>query len=603
MSKHERKQYTPARLGEYFSATVPDTLDLAERGKLGISHCCAVLDEDNDHTMYFWGDPTSIDHHLADLIVQPKMFEAMAMLRVMSGSEWGLDRESRMIETMMSMLGEEGLWWVPPMGGRMPWLGSDDNRPYLNPHTPARMIRAMMAWYQYTGDPAWKRRTDRMVSAFQNILVVHKDDYAYVPVPSQAGGPSDYLDYLVTCYVKGRGWTGYVEPMDEKSVPGTEGSVLCEYGHMSGTLANWYGLTGNTEALGLAGKLARFYSKPRFWADWRGGEYCGVVGAEHAHWNGHVHGYMNTLRATLEYAIAANDARLKAWVREGYEWTRQPTLVRYGFVGDSQGCGCGRLIGLAVKLTDAGIGDYWEDVDLYIRNMGTEMQFTPDDFPGHTLPVPSGRLDPAGAMIGGFANAAKKERWMGCCSPHGLMGIFYAWDGTLGYSDGVARVNLLLNRASPWMDVDSYLPHEGKVILRNKQARTVVVRIPLWADKDAVRCSVDQKSVQPEWSSDRYVRIENLKAGDVVTIEFPMVERTEVLTAPSLAQWDDNYPGAPKSAESEPTTFTLRGNTIVHISKPIVNSPLFLSRAEKYRTNTVPMKKVSRFVTPLVLKW
>ena len=55
-------------------------------------------------------------------------------------------------------------------------------------------------------------------------------------------------------------------------------------------------------------------------------------------------------------------------------------------VGDGQGCGCGRLIGLAVKLSDNGVGDYWEDVDSYIRNHGVEMQFTPEDVPFLTRP-------------------------------------------------------------------------------------------------------------------------------------------------------------------------------------------------------------------------
>ena len=103
-----------------------------------------------------------------------------------------------------------------------------------------------------------------------------------------------------------------------------------------------------------------------------------VVGAEHAHWQGHWHGYINTLRAILDYAVAVNDSRLMLFVREGYEWGRQKNLGRIGYF-DYQGCGTGRLIGLAVKLSYYGIGDYWEDVDQYIRNYGTEMQIVPED--------------------------------------------------------------------------------------------------------------------------------------------------------------------------------------------------------------------------------
>jgi hypothetical protein len=602
MTHHTQESFSPAVIGEYYTAVVPNTLDLAERARLGISHCCAVLDEDNRYVMYFRGWRDRIEHHICDHIIQPKQFEAMAMLRVMCGSLWGLEREAAMIETMVWQLGEEGLWWVPRMGGAMPWMGAEEVRPYLNPHTPFRMVRAMMAWYQYTGDALWKERTDRMVSAINRYLVAHKDGYAYIPVPANDWNLTQATDYMTACYTAEHRWEGFIEPQDEKTVDGTEGSVLCGNGHSGGALANWYLLTGNREALDLAGEFTRFYTKPRFWADWSGGEYGGVVGAEHAHWNGHIHGHINTLRAVLEYALATGDIRLMAWVRDGYEWTRQPTMARYGVLGDLQGCGCGRLIGLAIKLTDAGIGDYWEDVDLYIRNMGTEMQFTPEDVPGHTLPVPSGTLDPEGALIGGFAATASKEAWMGCCSPHGQMGLYYAWEGTLRFKERVARINLLLNRASPWLDIDSYLPYEGRVVVRNKQARTVVIRLPLWVDKKQVTVKIGGKVVLPEWSG-QYARLDNLDPGDVVTITFPMVEWTETLSAPRWERPNEIHPASPKPAEDEATIITLRGNTIVRLSKPLLNSALFMARASKYTGKTTPMIEVDRFITPRVLKW
>ena len=38
---------------------------------------------------------------------------------------------------------------------------------------------------------------------------------------------------------------------------------------------------------------------------------------------------------------------------------------------------------------------------------------------------------------------------------------------------GQAIVNLLLNRASPWLDIDSYLPYDGHVKVQNKTAKSV----------------------------------------------------------------------------------------------------------------------------------
>ena len=50
-------------------------------------------------------------------------------------------------------------------------------------------------------------------------------------------------------------------------------------------------------------------------------------------------------------------------------------------------------------------------------------------------------------------------------------------------------MNLLLNRASPWLDVDSYLPYEGKMVIRNKTCERVSIRIPSWVDRSNWRSS------------------------------------------------------------------------------------------------------------------
>ncbi len=621
----------PREVGKYYEATVPDTLDLAERAWLGINHFTRLISEKDNYEMYWgamacnyppdlmklighpdwtqWGgdlssyNPPILNMQMSPLMAcQAKAVDAMAMERLMSGSQQLLEREARMLEMMASNLGEDGLYYVPKNPKKW-WLGPDAIRPYAHINGQVRMMRAMIAWYQYTGDPKWKERIDRMVDGLDRHLVVHKDDYAYVP----ARGWADE-EYFRSCYTKGRGWKDVTEPKNEKA--GEEGSLFVHQGEMPGPLANWYVLTGNKQALRLAGEMVRFLTKPKFWADWKGGEYPGVVGAEHAHWTGHYHGHMYVLRAILEYAIAANDSRLKQFVRDGYEWARQSNLVRIGLMSeDGQGCGCGRAIGLAVKLSDAGVGDYWEDVDLYIRNLGTEMQFTPEDIPymrrlseGKPAPPEDASLCKVGVvetLIGSFSNNAPgKSGTALCCSPWGNMSLFYAWDGTLRYADGVARINLLLNRASPWMDIDSSIPYEGKVVLRNKTAKEAFVRMPLYAHLGTVTCTVGSQKVQPRWFG-RYLRLDNLKAEDVVTIEFPLEERIERWTAPP-SEW-----GWPRS-NPPGTVFTLlfKGNTLIKITPPLASdSPLFQQRPERYKLAKAPVKNVTRYVTPQTLKW
>lgn len=613
--------------GEYYQAMVPDTLDLAERAKLSLNHFTSIIDEEHDYEMYwmgiYWADNPNWTHlprpalrfHCPPLMSsQPKCMEAMAMARIASGSRQGLELEARMAAMLAANIGEEGIYWVPRYAGR-PWLGAAAHRPFANVHGQARMMRAMVAWYQYTGDRSWKELVDRMVDGMDGHLVVHQDDYAYFPTHG-------WLDeeYFSSCYVKGRGWRDTREPADEKD--GEEGSLFNHQGHSPGVLANWYLMTGNHQALRLAGELVRFLTKPRFWADTKGGDYPNVMGAEHAHWHGHFYGHINTLRAILEYAIATSDVQLKGFVRDGYEWARQPWLMgRIGFGANGQGCAVPRLIGLAIKLSDEGVGDYWEDVDLYIRNHGTEMQFTAEDLPylgsfptraprpeqeqdpgrGFALASPSTVLQ---ASLGGFAQGQNKADWALCCSPWGAIGMYYAWDGTLRYADGVARINLLLNHASPWMDIESCLPYEGKVMLRNKQARQALVRIPLWAEKKSVQCRSGGREAATGWFG-RYLWLSSLQAGEVITIEFPMQERTERWTLDeTLVPEVPGWPGRGTRG------FRFRGNTLLEITPPLRNSipgtgewVLYRNRQEKYRADQAPVHEVTRYVTPMRLRW
>ncbi|MFN8007394.1 MAG: hypothetical protein U0V70_10295 [Terriglobia bacterium] len=623
---------TPRIAGQYYQATIPDTLDLAERARLGVSHFLNLISEKNDYEMYWgvnefypkrmnallgytlpqpWGgnfkdyNPPAMTFNPTVLMAcQGKAVEALAMLRLMSGSREGLELEAGMLRMMASNIGEDGVFYVPQTNGRRPWLGPEEWRPYANTHGQARMMRAMIAWYQYTGNPYWKEHIDRLVDGIDRQLAVHKADYAYIPI-------SGWLpqEYFRSCYLKGRGWKDTVEPENEKA--GEEGSLFNHQGHTPGALSNWYRLSGNTQSLRLAGELVRFYTKPQFWADFKGGEYPQTVGSEHAHFQGHWHGYVNTLRAILEYAVAANDPRLMAFVRDGYEWARQSGLARIGMFADSQGCACGRILGLAVKLTEAGVGDYWEDVDQYIRNHGTEMQFTPADI-DHIREVGQGKSAPPDhpsvrsdrvieATMGGFSSSRipLKVNSGLCCCTHGNMGLFYAWDATLRHADGQVRVNLLLNRASPWLDVDSYLPYQGKVVLHNKSANEVWVRLPLWVDRQEVHCRGGDQAVHPAWFG-RYLRFEGVKRGETVTIEFPIAETTETWTAPPQ--------GMPLLAElpSSGQRFTMkfRGNTLVELSPPLApGSWLYQGRPALFSAKQTPMKDIARYVSPIQLQW
>ena len=83
---------------------------------------------------------------------------------------------------------------------------------------------------------------------------------------------------------------------------------------------------------------------------------------------------------------------------------------------------------------------------------------------------------------------------------------------TLEQSSATAKVNLLLNRATPWLDAESYLPYEGKVVIRNKNAQRIYVRIPTWIDRHGLPSRVDGQAAtraicKITCSSTPYVRV------------------------------------------------------------------------------------------------
>ena len=155
----------------------------------------------------------------------------------------------------------------------------------------------------------------------------------------------------------------------------------------------------------------------------------------------------------------------------------------------------------------------------------------------------------------------------------------------LGFvSRGIAQVNLLLNRASPWLDIDSYLPYEGKVVIHNKKARQIQVRIPDWVDKNAVQCSLSGKAVPAQWLGN-YLLFESTSPSDTLLIEFPVADYTQTF----------HFMEATYQCR-------FRGNTLVWGTKTGRGAWDPPQRAA-YWKDTAPMRTVTRYVAPVLIQW
>ncbi len=144
-------------------------------------------------------------------------------------------------------------------------------------------------------------------------------------------------------------------------------------------------------------------------------------------------------------------------------------------------------------------------------------------------------------------------------------------------------MNLLLNRASPWADVDSHIPHTGQVDVRMKEAADLSIRIPEWVAPEEGRCRVGDSDRSLTWSG-RYAEVGRVARGDVVTLSFPIPERQETTYV-----------------EKEKYTVVIKGNEVVNIEPPGKYCPLY--QRQHYRADTTRWKKVERFVSDQVIHW
>jgi DUF1680 family protein len=252
-------------------------------------------------------------------------------------------------------------------------------------------------------------------------------------------------------------------------------------------------------------------------------------------------------------------------------------------------CCVSAMLMLAVKLTDAGLGDYWDDVDSIVRNHLIAQQIT--DLEEMRRLGGGPKYDEVLKRFrGGFnasmecwANSTGPHMW-GCCSTNGPMGLYYAWHGITRFQDGVATVNLFLNRASAWIDIDSYLPYEGKLVLHNKEARVVRVRIPYWLMHRPIECMVNGETVSPP-KSGNYLVFSDLKASHEIQLSFDVPETTEEYT-----MGDRIY------------TLSFRGSTLIDITPRDANHRRYqYYRRQHMGARETPMKIKKRFVAEKII--
>jgi hypothetical protein len=320
----------------------------------------------------------------------------------------------------------------------------------------------------------WKAEIEKMITRLSQIAV-DRGDYAYFPAGSFLPG----------------GRYGADAPMPT--------GIMAEElsGRIIQGLAQYYQATGYEPALRLAGKLAKYLRNH--------GEYYAPDGAwlfsstekqwsktwnpDQLVYGGHGHGHGIGLVALLEYGIAAKDKGTTDFVRSAYEWAKSnyssPSIGFFPewFLPRYDACETDTIadmLAMALKMSTAGVADYWDDADRWTRNHFTESQITSADWINRLAerspkkPVAWNETGDhvAERSVGAFAGWSTANDFgvetpkhprsiQHCCTGNSARTMYYIWQNILTYDQGKLRLNLLLNRASEWVDVCSYIPYEG----------------------------------------------------------------------------------------------------------------------------------------------
>ena len=609
----------PPCRGKTYETLVPDTLDIQERCALAVNGLTGPTDPDMDHMMYFYADfrsnPPIMSHTKSD-VCTAKFMESLPLMRLASGSRRNSAVDRVWMESALRMIGPGGLVYWP----LMPWAPVPPDwcdpvprgaKHFALPTWNGRMMGAMTLHMLRDPSGPWEKINRGIIDTF-NTLAIREDDYAYLPpgayVPGKNGPRHSRVD-----------WKPF----------GIFSSLL---GWFVAGIAQFHRASGYEPAVKLAGDLSRFlaFHGEYFGPDgeflpnnagrnWKADPNDFAAGPPPVTHRIHFQHHATPLLGLTDHAIAAGDRELCDFVVRSFEWARAKGCGLVGYFPEnidnleeletSESCEVAAMIGIALKLSAAGLGDYWDDADRWIRNQFAENQLLQSDWvyhvcagerlqgrrrlrPSQFTPGKEVNKEVPERNIGAFAGWPTANDWyvghgagiMHCCTGNATRALYYIWEHILSYARGTLSVNLLLNRPSKWADVHSHIPYAGQVdVVLKRACRRVRIRIPEWVKPRQVRCNVNGGQRRAEWDG-RYAVVSGTRAKDTITLLFPIGEKAQDVCI-----------------EKQQFVFTTRGNDVVDVYPRGRFCPLY--QRSHYRQDATRWKQVTRFVSDESVVW
>jgi hypothetical protein len=455
-------------------------------------------------------------------------------MRTMSGSREGLQVEKGLRQRILSYVGKEDLAWVPPghyMEGEV-YRGKQVRGDVASTWATAKIIVSLCETHTRTGDTKARDLARKMFLALRKLATWDRER-AYFE-----GGSGAWKDGK---WVRAQQPTAAVEP-----------------------IVRYWETTGDGEALAFAKALAEgLIASPELMSRQPQAQIANT-----GEFKGHMHTTLHGVWGVAHLGVVAKEPRYVEWARRVYNFASRHGLGT-GWVSAalwdepvrllSETCATSDLVSLAAWIARGGHPEYWDHVERYVRNYIRQNQFfitrqyeamyreknatkSPQEIEGGLKRM----RDFEGGFIGGpapndwlnwmaddssFGNGERLNIF-GCCVPEGMRALYTAWSATsTPLAEGVF-VNLSFNHQSPHARVISFLPDRGYLAVKAGKSDDFFVRPPSWTRRSDVLAFVNGEKTPLTWGGPglAYVKFQRAKAGDELSITYPLVEFTQTLS-------------------------------------------------------------------------
>lgn len=485
-----------------------------ESARLVLHYITNMVDEEYDNLPYWLllpnKKPAEAAHcRVDDAELVGSWYEGIACAMQMLETNEGDEVKQSLRRHLMKSWGEHGLRFCE----KYPWT----HTVHSSFHEMGYILPALnMITQEYPDDEENEKRTSELIKGMRS-LVIHRKVRTFWSGDFDEDEP--IYEFPNDVYLKEGGFdltrhTGRGEQAIRNAV-------------MLQALVRRYELTGDEVALDLACGIANFVLGPSRYFNYKMEFFghvhsavwfaCGLVKLGRLIKNDE---YIEKGKAVYDYVRSLSSDF--GWVPEYAQW--HPMDEEH-----CETCCIRDMIICAHELIQCGYKEYWNDMNLFIRNQFVENQVKYTGYVVCDNSKPNGNgityRDIDKRMVGGFTggsepNSISLTRFRsiaGCCVGTAPAALKTAWDDAITDENGAFIVNIPCDKETDAVSLKSFIPDEGRVSITAKKNCKAGFRIYAWMGEN-VSFTINGKEAKAE-ITDGTAAFE-LSENDVLEISF-----------------------------------------------------------------------------------